>query len=68
MDRRNLKLCVTFGTPHLGAALAANQYRFMGAFASVTSTDQKMLSIYRLLSRILRIEAPNEPKMRYCCR
>jgi hypothetical protein len=45
-----VKLCVTFGTPHLGAALAANQYRFMGAFASVTSTDQKMLSIYRLLS------------------
>lgn len=45
-----VKLCVTFGTPHLGAALAANEYRFMGAFASVTSTDQKVLSIYRLLS------------------
>ena len=45
-----VKLCVTFGTPHLGADLAANQYRFMGAYASVTSSDQKLLSIYRLLS------------------
>jgi pimeloyl-ACP methyl ester carboxylesterase len=45
-----VKLCVTFGTPHLGADLAANQYRFMGAYASVTPNDQKLLSIYRLLS------------------
>jgi hypothetical protein len=45
-----IKLCVTFGTPHLGADLATNPYRFMGAYASVTLSDQKLLSIYRLLS------------------
>jgi hypothetical protein len=45
-----VKLCVTFGTPHLGADLATNPYRFMGAYASVMSGDKKLLSIYRLLS------------------
>jgi hypothetical protein len=45
-----VKLCVTFGTPHQGADLAAHPYRFMGAYAAVMSQGRNVLSIYRLLS------------------
>ena len=45
-----VKLCVTFGTPHRGAELAAHPYRFLGAYAGLMSQERNALSVYRPLS------------------
>ncbi len=46
----------------------ANPRSKSASATSVSITGRRPACILARLSRMLRIEAPNEPKMRYCCR
>lgn len=45
-----IKLCVTFGTPHRGAALAESSFKFIAAVAAMGNASKSFLSVVRVLA------------------